>query len=781
MDSALAKGELRRVERINGYNIISEVIGYTRRAVSVLPFIMIYSTRNMITYCCKISRVFSTELATSLGPMAEKPLVSPLPLVGKASSNDTSDLQAFAEFMENGDLPTPAPPSFVSSSLDEPAVQEPARAVLRPTTETPPAPTESESPPPSFLFGLLRRATTTLESTIETARREVVHNEVLASATESITAAFASPTSANTPPPESSGPVTYAQRMASIRTLRVNHATGAEPILMFVGADGDLFVVTEHSIEAFNRSGSKILQSNMNEMGSANTTTTDTSSRRTPTRTNRAHSRPVAGAVRAVDAVYLPAAQEVVVCHDDAALRVYSVMSGRMGALVRASSAFPAPLTCIDHVSGDPARLIVGAQNGIVTLVRADDLSSLAWLHAPQTCETALGVGATAAPVSALAAISGNAHNSAMPNAPSSAFAAVAYVDGTTVANRFDDPSLGAPFAAHAGRVASLVTLFDGAVIVTVGNEDDCSLAVTVAESGRCVVRRTLPYTPTSVSRVNSERSANRQAKWVCPSESNILVGGEEGQIDLFQLVALSAQKLELRLVQRMSDKARGRRRAVLQTMYMQSNATLVALVRNGEVRRWRLSRDEAYALAFPEEDLRVARYDASNVVKALKSGAEDGTGTRLAVGEGVIRAQRVLAMVQEDDAGLDEPGKDRVVEEFQKRQSDMQEKASQVDAELRRAKLRISRRFANAIDETPHASHGTRAIEIAAQRAAALELNGVMVKHAISLKEIRTEAVEQLRVVLINCLHGSRGDPDKVSTIRNAANNLTKIPADHT
>lgn len=49
-------------------------------------------------------------------------------------------------------------------------------------------------------------------------------------------------------------------------------------------------------------------------------------------------------------------------------------------------------------------------------------------------------------------------------------------------------PSLSAQFAAHVGRAAALVTLFDGAVIVTIGNEDDCSLAVTVAESWRCVV-----------------------------------------------------------------------------------------------------------------------------------------------------------------------------------------------------------------------------------------------------------------------------------------------------
>lgn len=703
----------------------------------------------------------------------------------KNAATDVPNLHGFEEFLENGDLPSAAPSPEVSQS----------NVVAPPSSTAPasdPAVAEEQAASTWTLHGLLRKASATLENTIETARREVASHETLTSAPGKVLASaqvtlssFSAAFTAPVPPPahdmvEEQAPngTPYASRTSHVRTLRVNHSQSAEPLLMFTaGASSDLFVVTERSIEAFDRAGAKILQSNMEE---ARTEGNETPPRRSPTRATRTHARADPNAARALCAVHVAATEEIVVAHDDAVLRVYSIQSGRMGVLLRSSTSLPAQVTSLTLAPGSPLRLLVGAENGIVSLVLAADLTSLAWLHAPEACETPLGVGATSAPVSTVVGVAGNRHSSLVPDAAASALVAVGYADGTVVMNRFEDPQLGAPFAAHASGLGGLAVFFDGSVIVSIGGEEDSSLTATVAETGRCLVRRILTYVPTSICRVTPARCANREAKWVCLSESCFIVGGEDGQIDLFRAVPLSAKKLELRLVRHISEKKRGRRYAVLQTKYIPEEAMLLALTQNGEVRRWHMSREDALTMVTPEEQLRASRYDATNVAKALISGADDGTGTRLAVGEGVITAQRVLAMVQEDEAGLDEAGKDQVVEDFQKKQSEMQEKASQVDGELRRAKLRISRRFANAIHNVSEStSHAAKSMSAAALRAAAVELNAVMEKHAQSLSLIRSQAVEQLRIVLLASLHHSRGDAEKVAQIRQAANDLTKISVD--
>ncbi len=112
--------------------------------------------------------------------------------------------------------------------------------------------------------------------------------------------------------------------------------------------------------------------------------------------------------------------------------------------------------------------------------------------------------------------------------------------------------------------------------------------------------------------------------------------------------------------------------------------------------------------------------------------------------------------------------------------QAEMQEMASQNDAELRRAKLRIARRFAHGLEELhAGASRGEKCIGAASRRAAALELNVAMRKHAEKLKTIRASTVAQLRVVLLQSLRGANGTPERVEMIRKAADDLAQIPVE--
>eukprot|EP00171_Calliarthron_tuberculosum_P019043 IDg19043t1 len=105
--------------------------------------------------------------------------------------NETPDLQEFARFLENGDLPTPSPSpgtSLSSVPLTQPQVETQGASSA---THTENQETESQAqsaPSPWSLHGLLRKASATLENTIETARREVAQNETLVSAQERVLA-----------------------------------------------------------------------------------------------------------------------------------------------------------------------------------------------------------------------------------------------------------------------------------------------------------------------------------------------------------------------------------------------------------------------------------------------------------------------------------------------------------------------------------------------------------------------------------------------------------------
>ncbi len=719
--------------------------------------------------------------------MAEQqgaPTPPPPPLSAAAnSSTDNTSLGGFTEFIRTGDAATPVASPAVMDATATNGTRANGTSSNPPPDSNPADPSAAQAQEsPGFFSGLIRKASSALESTIETARREVQQNEVLASAQETLTEfsnVFNAPQTRGAGDQagrrvlaSTDGP--YAPKTKEIKSLRTNTSMNAVPLLMFVGGEAnDLVIVTEHSIEAFGRDGTKILQANFAEQQDDGAGATTEQSSSTPIRRSRVHSRPQSGAIAATCAVYLKNEVELAVGHVDGTVKIYSLRSGRMGMKVRSGAPMAAAPTCLACMSG--ARMLVGCNSGMLTLTKVGDLSDIAWLHAPEACETPLGSGSTSAPVLCVAPVERGEQT-----LPAHASCVVGYANGTIWGNKFDDPLAGMPFAAHGGKVSGLVTFFNGNLVVSIGDEEDKSLSASVKETGRCLLRRVLPYTPTCIGRVEPARvDGRREDRWICASENVLLVGGEEGQVDVFRVIPLSARRVEFRLVRRMSERTRGRKRGVVSVVYMESEATLHSLSRSGEVRRWHLCREDAWTLATPEERMRAAPYDTTRATKVIGNGGEeDGVDTRLAVGEGVITAQRVLAMVQEDNTGLDEEGKDRVVEEFQKKQAEMQDKAEQADNELRRAKRRIARRFQRAVDGTEELGWEKRMGE-AARRVAAFELNFVVQKHSDTMTKIRGDAVEKLSGVLLKALDGARGAPENVVAVRHAVNELARIPTD--
>lgn len=752
-------------------------------------------------------------------------------------------LGAFEDFMETGDLPTP-----ISATASQRAAIQ--RAAFSPTTPSPasvPAPSPEVSDPPapaaptpapaavsssparsapvsapapagpgdpadsgSFLTGLFRKAAVTLESTLESAKRDIARNPVISTAQEGLAelsnAFMSESTDLTTLGARAVDPLTAEgdarpaapAKTAALRPLKLNHATGAEPVMLFVGGPArDVFVVTETSVEAFAWDGPKILQHNLSDTWGADTSESPVPSPAaggSPPRRGRGargNSRAPDDVVPVRAATHVPAGEEVVVGLADGSLRVLSVRSGQMGEQLRSTPAAQTGTAqpVVSALCGHPTGALVGREDGSLAAFKLDTLASAASMSPPAMSATPLAAETRYPPVTCI--------DAGQSGAPLEARVAVGYADGTVAVRKFSDPAGGVAFAVHAGGVTGVRLMFGGAVVVSIGGEEDPSLCATVAATGRCVLRRMLPYTPMSLCGIPDAPmppSANAPAgaaiaqtpapaatgasggsSHPCPSEGALIVGGADGELDVFRLVALSAHNLEFRLLRRISERTRGRRRAIVMSAYSREDGLLLALSRAGEVRRWRLSASDASLLSLPATSRE--QYSASNVRAALGGARTDAEETRLAVGEGVIAAQRVLAGVLEDDVGVDEAGKDALVEQFQRMQAEMQDTASQNDGELRRARLRIARRFAGVVEPAPPASDAEeKAIAQAALRCAALELNAACNRHATKLAAIRATTVQQLRVVLLQSLRGATGAPERVGTIRRAAEDLAQI-----
>lgn len=746
-------------------------------------------------------------------------------------------LGAFEDFMTTGDLPTPVSataaqraavqraafspttpsPGPASAAPDAAAAASvPPAAGSSPTQSTAPAAGAVSAPAPagpddssdagSFLTGLFRKAATTLESTLESAKRDIARNPVISTASESfaeLSHAFMAESDPGTlsgdAPVSADDRPTAPAKTTSLRSLKLNHATGAGPVLLFVGGPArDVFVVTETSVEAFAWDGPKILQHNFTEAwgpdADAPPATASPGGGSSPPRRVRAsrnNSRAPDDVVPVRSAVHLPATEEILVGLADGSLRVFSVRSGQMGEPLRQT---PSSQAVVSALCAQAAGAVVGREDGSLSLVKLDTLAPATSLSAPAMTATPLAAETRHPPVTCAYAADGSD--------PLQAGVVVGYADGTVAARKFADPTGGVAFAAHAGGVGGVLLMFGGAVVVSIGSEEDPSLCTTVASTGRCLLRRMLPYTPTSLCAIPTAApaaaapgptpapgstsapvpspavptaDAAATGERACPSEGAILVGGSDGELDVFRLVALSAHQLEFRLLRRISERSRGRRKAVVMSTYSVEDGLLLALARGGEVRRWRLSAADASLLALPSSAR--PQYTSENVRAALGGARTDAEETRLAVGEGVIAAQRVLAGVLEDDVGVDEAGKDALVEQFQRMQAEMQDTASQNDGELRRARLRIARRFAGVVETTPPAADDAeKCIGQAALRCAALELNAACDKHASKLATIRAATVRQLRVVLLQSLRGATGAAERVGAIRRAAEDLAQI-----
>lgn len=668
----------------------------------------------------------------------------------------------FAEFIESGDAGgsggAPGGGNLTSQ-------QNPAGGVSTAAPQVAP-PSDSGVNPGSFITGLFRRASTTIESAVEHAKREVARNEVLAHAQTSLSEIGHSfqPTLSGmsefggmrrrSSEAELASDAPLPEKTIPLKALHLNSVSGSTPLFTFINTvSKDIVVVTDSTIEAFQWNGHKLLEAQMDvtwggdavptapAVGAGSASNSGSVMDVVPPPRRRS---PVPGKlIKATCAVYVPATEEVVVGHEDGALRIYSVRAGQMGMQIRAGAAEDSVPTCMRLLPSKPSRLVVGCDDGTLRLVELAELTNAGVLEAPEMCSATLGSGMRDSPVSCVDAVMAS-DGTAGAISPVNVFAG--YADGALMLSGLGGGGRGVSFIAHGAQVSGAAALYGGALIVSIGNESDPSLVACEPSTGRCLVRRMLKYTPTCISSV-PRRRAREAVGAFCPSENALLVGGSEGQVESYRVVVLSPDNVELRLMRRISERHRGRNREIVQTQYSGSTAVLLAVTGGGELRRWHLCAADAASLTtLPNAS--APRYTESNVSDALAPGAPRDD-TRLSSVDGVMAAQKILASVLEGNV-MGEDGKDRLVEEFQRRQAEMQDKASAADAELRRARRRIGGRFAHGL------TAGDGRLARAARRTAAYELDFVDARHGESLTRVQRDAVARLRGVLVDALRGA-------------------------
>eukprot|EP00177_Eucheuma_denticulatum_P006017 GFKZ01010979.1.p1 GENE.GFKZ01010979.1~~GFKZ01010979.1.p1 ORF type:complete len:423 (-),score=60.71 GFKZ01010979.1:823-2091(-) len=414
------------------------------------------------------------------------------------------------------------------------------------------------------------------------------------------------------------------------------------------------------------------------------------------------------------------------------------------------------------------SRVVVGYADGDIRIVALPDLSVLSVISPSEICVGGFGKGVGYAAVSCVSAAKCEWNGGRVT-------VWGGFEDGGVVASSVEGGEIGRGFVTQGRRVGGVVTFFDGAVVLTVGNEMDPSLGLFDAVSGACFVRRMLPYVPSRVVRVEGGLGGLGLQNTVCPSEFAFVVGGEEGQVEVFRVVVLSSRKLEVRLVRRVSERMRGRDRAIVSISYMVEEQVLIALSRSGELRRWHMTALDASSLAMRagEGGMRCT-FTEENVADMMSQEFVADESARMGSVGGLMQAQNVLACIL-DAEGVAEASKDHLVAEFQKQQTNMQTKTSQADTELRRAGRRIAARFAEGMKPLPEKSSLIeRRLSRAARRTAAFEMEFASRRHADSLRKIQEEALVELKSILSNCLKGvSQEDIPDVHILRRQAERL--------
>lgn len=662
--------------------------------------------------------------------------------------------RSYTEFIRMGDSsPTPRNDSASSStSVEQPPLTHTlANGSNSPSSHAANTTSNNERRTPasspgnnssSFFSSIFRKATSTLENSIQAAHQN--GSEAFSSAHHHVSAASSTALSTVTGLVLDIGTTFNGQASRESPPSRPHATVALKPLRVVPPAIPLLFfyapvptIVSQSALNVFTADNPRPTSVPLNIVQTRATSSTSPA--------------PPHAAVAATHAVVLPGPR-LAVSHDDGAIVIFSLSASRVAAFEAATAPHPSPTTALTAVP--PTGLAVARRDGSVHLLNAA-LQPVVNLPAPDLCAAPLTPTLTTAAAVALAAVPVGTPNPGLPSTALCPAIAAAYDDGTISTFSNMGMPTGPPFVAHAGAPAGLLPLFDASLIVTAGNATDRSLAVFERESGRCLARRALPFTPTCLQGITSTSPAdNSPDACVCPSLNSFLVGGDESQVEAFRVVPLSAKKLDIKLVLNIGERQRGKKRSVLQIDYKSDSAVLAAVCESGEVRRWELCRTDAAQLCLLEEDLWIgATFTERNIVGMMERENSLPDNAPLNNATGIVRAQSILASIL-DDGSVPERLKDETVATFQKTQAAMMSTLSEAETEARRARRRIFGRFSAGVKSDEGAmSDLEKRLAKETRRAAAFEAEYVTRRYVEKVRDVEHKTVEKLKQLLTEFL----------------------------
>lgn len=686
---------------------------------------------------------------------------SPGPDAGTQSNNQTTENnpESYEEFIRMGDMTLddsnsseglgPSP----SSSRQRTADSGHSNNTATPNNPSVPSQTNGQHDHgTSSFFTFIRKATTTLENSFQSAHQN--SSEALSSAQQHVTAASTSAYSTMSGivhdigttfnPPSAPGSTGYPPTTLALKALRLPPT--ATPLAIIPGLEPT--VATHTSVYRFFPNAPAPSVTPLTFTRPQSNTSSDSVAEATIV------------PVQATHAANFPDSR-VAVSHEDGSVLLFSLFQGQGNEGIQCASAPPHPSPTTALAPMLPNGVAIARRDGSVHLLNAS-LQPIVSLPAPLMCSTPLTPMLSSAAPIALAPVSQSAQihgvDGALKEQPA---IAVAYDDGTITCFTKSGGKFGSPFVAHAGPPGGITTLFGGIIIVSLGNESDKTIAVFDALSGRCLTRRALSFVPKFVTKITQNVLRHSPDTPTCPSESTILVAGDEGKIEAFRVVVISPWKVDVKFVLRVGDKSRGKKRGVVDMNYMRFNGVLTIVYEGGEIRRWQLSKEDASLLSRLQEDVNTgATFTQANIEHMMED--EDNSDEQpISHGvTGVIRAQTILASLLED-ASIGEEKKDELAGTFQKRQARMVSALSEAETKGRRARRRVFGQFFAGVKAKGHASSTLEhRLEIETRRAAALEAELLSRKYTSIVRHIESETVAKLQDVLKQFLNSlSRND----------------------
>lgn len=383
--------------------------------------------------------------------------------------------------------------------------------------------------------------------------------------------------------------------------------------------------------------------------------------------------------------------------------------------------------------------VVIGLDNGHLQMFNIEDRTRRQTFPPPALCSSSLSASVQAPAVTCVRFCSLDVDGNSQ--------LVVGYGDGVISMVTLRETPKHSAFIAHAGAVSGIL-VFHSVLALSIGDALERSVAVFDVYTGRCLARRMLTYTPTSLTHQKIERDVAKGM--ICPSEQIFMVGGGEGELDIFRLVVLSSERVEVRLMKTLADEKRAKKSKVLNTFYNHERSVLAALSDSGDLRRWHLSRADACTIALLDSELdSKPMYTEENVLEAMDHDFQLPEGNRLDSVAGVLKAQEILANIL-DNASVPEMRKDDLISDFQACQANMIVTAAQADTELRRSRKRLAARFEVGVREVVKNGRITDVqLSRAAKRDAAMEIEFLSRRHAGSLLRIHKQGVKKLKSII--------------------------------